>query len=565
MLKPARIIVASAVACLVATSVAAASSSPVATLEVCPSGCVFSQIAPAIVAAKSGDTVKVAPGTYQGGFTILSSVRLVGAGARVTIIRGGGPVVTIGSVSASGRLTVSISGVTITGGVTHSSPESVLAYGNKPGVLATGGGVEVNPHDIAVGTPETPGATVTISDSVISGNSVAPTATVPSPAGDACPTGPCPFNEAEGGGIYNGGVMTLRDTAVTDNQTSGVNGLGGGIYSEGFRARGSSLTLVDATVVGNKAIAPTAQVGRYAEGGGILVDTGGALTVMHSRVSDNSANLTSALPVRAGGQTINLVANSGGILVNDDAPTTIENTTITDNSVSATDPTGPANAINAAGSIGDGRLIMRNSVISHNRVSSTYATDGVSAPSASSFDKGGQGGTFGVSGGGLISHTQIIDNSSSSTSPDGPTAENGGLNLFPPDTPAPVHLLTVKDSVISGNTTTASSPNGSATVQGAGIFNGSLLKLDNVQVRDSSVTATGKSGIAEGAGIWNGVVPGPPGLQLTLEHTVVTHNSLKASSGVTVRGAGLFTTSPATLTLSMITANTPDDCSGVAC
>jgi hypothetical protein len=208
---------------------------------------------------------------------------------------------------------------------------------------------------------------------------------------------------------------------------------------------------------------------------------------------------------------------------------------------------------------------MRDSVVSHNRVTSTYATDGVTAPSATSFDQGGQGGTFGVSGGGLISHTQIIDNASSSTSPNGPTAENGGLNLFPPDTPAPAHLLTVTDSVISGNTTTAASPHGSATVQGAGIFNGSLLKLDNVQVRDNSATATGKSGIAEGAGIWNGVVPGPPGLHLTLEHTVVTHNSLTASAGLSVQGGGLFTTSPVTLTGSTVSANTPDECSGVAC
>jgi hypothetical protein len=210
-------------------------------------------------------------------------------------------------------------------------------------------------------------------------------------------------------------------------------------------------------------------------------------------------------------------------------------------------------------------LVVRNSVISHNRVSSTYATGGVNAPSASSFDQGGQGGTFGVSGGGTISHTQIIDNPSTSTSPDGPTAENGGLNVFPPDTP-PARLLTVQASVISGNSATASSPSGSATVQGAGIFNGSLLKLDNVQVRHNSATATGKNGIAEGAGIWNGVVP-PPGspVHLTLERTVVTHNSLTASTGITVRGGGLFTVSPATLTGNTINANTPSDCSGVAC
>ena len=559
----AAVAVGAGVACLSTVAATAASADP---LRVCPSGCAFTQIAPALAAAKDGDTVKVAGGTYKGGFRILKSVGLVGAGARTTIIRGGGPVVTIGTVSASGKLKVSIFGVTITGGVTHSSPESVLAFGHKAGVLATGGGVQVNPHDVAAGTPETPGATVSISNSVITGNRVAPSATVPSPGGNSCPTGPCPFNQADGGGIYNGGVMTLRDTAVTDNQASGVNGDGGGIYSDGFPAGGSSLTLIDSTVSGNQALAPTAMVGRFAIGGGIEVGMGGALTVMHSHVNDNRATLTSTLPVMAGGHTIDMVANSGGILVDDDSPATIENTTITGNSVTATDPSGPANAINAAGSIGDGRLLMRNTVISHNRVSSTYATDGVSAPSATSFDQGGQGGAFGVSGGGTISHTQIIDNPSSSTSPDGPTAENGGLNVFPPSNP-PARLLTVTDSVISGNTATASSPNGSATVQGAGIFNAVLLRLDNDQVRDNSATATGRSGIAEGAGIWNGLAPSttPVNVTLTLDHTVVTHNSLKASAGLTVKGAGLFTIPPVTLTLSPFTANLPDECSGAAC
>ena len=546
-MRAGAVVAAAAVASALTGSAGASSAG---TLTVCPTGCAFSQIARAIAAAKSGDTIKVAAGTYQGGFTILVNVKLVGAGAHATIIRGGGPVVTIGSASASSKLKVSISGVTITGGVTHSS------LGSSPaGVIAAGGGVEVTANGIA------PGATVTISNSVITGNSVAPITSVPSGPNYPCPTGDCPFNAAHGGGIDNGGALTLRDSTVTDNEASGVNGQGGGIYSTG----GSSLTLIDDTVTRNRAIAPTSMVGRYAEGGGIFVDDHGTLTVMHSLVSANVVSLTSTLPVKANGQVINMVANSGGIHVGDDAPTTIENSTITDNSVSAIDPLGPANAINAAVQIGDGRLVVRNSVISHNRVSSTYATDGVNAPSASSFDQGGQGGTFGVSGGGTISHTRIIDNPSSSTSPDGPTAENGGLNVFPPDTP-PARLLTVQASVISGNTATASSPSGSATVQGAGIFNGSLLNLDNVQVRDNYATATGKSGIAEGAGIWNGAVP-PPGspVHLTLDHTVVTHNSLTASPGLTIEGAGLFTAIPVTLTLSMISANTPDNCTGVAC
>jgi hypothetical protein len=546
-MRAGAVVAAAAVASALTVS---AGASTAGTLNVCPTGCKFSQIAPAIAAAKSGDTVKVAAGTYTGGFTIVANMKLVGAGAHATIIRGGGPVVTIGSATASTKLTVSIAGVTITGGENHAGG----AYVHGGGVLA----------------PDS-NATVAIDDAVITDNRAEPTVTtISSQFSPPCPNGrQCPYAEARGGGVYNAGTMTVSDTTVTDNQVAGVasSADGGGIYS----ADGSRLTLIDDTVAGNQAIASIPN-GRFAIGGGIFVDIGGALTVKHSRVSDNRARLTSALPVSVGGPPVGIVAQSGGIFVNDDAPTTVENTTITGNSVSATDPSGPANAINAAVAVGYGRLIMRNSVISNNRVNSTYVTDGVSSPSATAFDPGGQGATFEADGGGTISHTEITDNTSSSTSPDGPTAENSGLFVGIPGSvsgsntpPGPARVLTVQDSVISGNTVAASSPGGSATVQGAGIVNLSLLILDNVQVRDNSGEATGKSGIAEGAGIWNGGANPGTTVRLTLKHTVVTHNSLKASAGVTVNGGGLFTTSPVTLKGSTISANTPDECSGLAC
>src|SRR5262249_5751973 len=46
-----------------------------ATLTVCPSGCQYSQIGPAVAAASNGDTIQVGPGTYQGGITIDVSVK----------------------------------------------------------------------------------------------------------------------------------------------------------------------------------------------------------------------------------------------------------------------------------------------------------------------------------------------------------------------------------------------------------------------------------------------------------------------------------------------------------
>ena len=68
--------------------------------------------------------------------------------------------------------------------------------------------------------------------------------------------------------------------------------------------------------------------------------------------------------------------------------------------------------------------------------------------------------------------------------------------------------------------------------------------------------------MSQGGGIWNGVdLSGPP-VQLTLENTLVTHNSITGSSGITLQGGGLFTTSPVMLTNSLVAANAPDQCFG---
>src|SRR4051812_49483600 len=85
-------------------------------------GC-FATIQAAVNAAQDGDTITIAPGTFAGGVTIDVSVDIRGAGAGATTISGGGPVVTIGAEQADDEPTVSISGVTNTGGVNHSFPD----------------------------------------------------------------------------------------------------------------------------------------------------------------------------------------------------------------------------------------------------------------------------------------------------------------------------------------------------------------------------------------------------------------------------------------------------------
>jgi hypothetical protein len=533
-----------------------------ATLTVCPSGCPYSQIGPAVAAAKNGDTIKVGPGTYQGGITIDVSVRLAGAGAGLTIIRGGDHVLTIGAFGAPSEPAVSVSGVTITGGVARSSPVSELVFGVK-GLWAAGGGVEIPPQDIpAQGPAPVPGARVTISDSVITGNRADPSAAVPS--GINCPggfpAGQCPFAAAVGGGIESWGNLTLVHTTVSDNTVGPAAGLpaicsdcdGAGILSEQ-----GSLTLTGTTVAGNRAIA-AAPNGRFAEGGALYVglDFGGtdALTVGNSTVTGNSASLTTNLPKFAGGQLIELNANSGGIHVGDGVPTTVDGTVIKDNSASADGPHGEADAIDAAMNVGDSPLTIRDSTISGNRLTDNLATNA---------DSGSDGSAVEADGGGIISNTRITGNTVTVVSPNG-VAGNAGAGLAALHSDNDARLLTVSDSVISGNTAIARTSTGSATITGVGILNGGLLKLDRVVVSRNDGTAIGPSGTAQGGGIWNSTdISGPP-VQLTVDNTTVTNNSLTGSPGVTLQGGGLFTTLPVALHDSVISGNTPDQCFGCA-
>ena len=131
------------------------------------------------------------------------SVAIAGAGERSTTIRGGGPVLTIGEFGALEEPAVEIRDLTITGGRTTSSPESVPFTGEE-GILARGGGISVPPGGPITDDSIEAGADVTLTRVTVSGNRVAPTTTAP--FGPPCPGDvPCPFAQAAGGGISTWG------------------------------------------------------------------------------------------------------------------------------------------------------------------------------------------------------------------------------------------------------------------------------------------------------------------------------------------------------------------------
>jgi len=506
------------------------------TLRVCPSGCPYTQLAPALAAAHDNDTIKIGAGTYDGGVTVDVSVKLVGAGANSTVISGGGPVVTIGEFGASSEPTVSIDGVTITHGVTRSSPESTPFTGQE-GVFAAGGGVEIPPNEDFSG-----GARVTISNSVITGNRVAPSDTVPTDLD--CPAGPCPFAAAAGGGIDSWGTLTLSNTTVTGNRVGSASGLstpasdanGGAITS--FLG---PLTISGSVIHGNRATA-TGPNARFAEGGAIAA-SGGTLKITDSSITANRAALAASFP-----DSVDMLANGGAIHLGDVSTARIGSTTISGNAVRMTNSVGDAEAFSGAVHVNLGTdFTMTGSVVAGNRVNSATLA-------GSSGDAEGDSGAGELHG--TINSTRFTGNTVTVTSAAGnATAFAGALMDFG----------SITTSSISDNHVRASSPSGTVFAAGGGIVvDEGGLTLRTSQVNGNTVGADGASGSAQGGGILDAAIAdGPPGGPLTLSNTGVTGNTLSGGPGILLQGGGLYIQNqPLTLNHSPIANNSPDQCFG---
>jgi hypothetical protein len=502
------------------------------------SGC-FSTLQAAVRATHDGDTITIAPGTYAGGVTIDVSLKIVGAGAGSTVISGGSSVLTIGVYGASTEPTVSIEGVTITGGVARSSPESIPFTG-AAGVIARGGGVEIPPNADFTG-----GATVTISNSVITGNRVAPTHALPVPCpGDV----KCPFAQAAGGGIDSWGTLTLTNTKVSNNHVGTASGLstvasdadGGAIANEL-----GPLTINNSTISGNEATA-SAPNGRFADSGALFLE-GGTVTMTNSTVTDNTASLAASEPN-------SIAANNGAIAIagaihveGGVTAATISNTTISGNSASMTNTVGDATAF-SGGLHTDGVFTLNNDNIADNSIYSATLP-----PSTGDAEGDSAAGEMA----GTISNTRLTGNTVTVRSASGTAIGLAGATIV---------MGTLTNSVVSANHVFASSPTGNVVLAGGGLQMGGPLTLQNTTVRRNTGHATGLSGSAQGGGISDVDLSGigqPPGGPLTLTNSRVVRNRLSGSPAITLQGGGIAATNnPVTLSNSLIAHNNPDQCDG---
>lgn len=480
----------------------AATTRSASTLCVGGGGC-YSTLQAALDASHDGDTVKVNPGTFAGGVTIAKSVSVVGAGAAKTIIKGGGPVVTIFRDVDSAGLTVSIKGVAITGGV------------NRGGEVNFGGGIEIPNTQVDCPPCNGTGATVTIADSAITNNVVSAPTALPANNG-FCGPRPCAFDS--GGGIDNGGVLTVLNTRVTGNTAGSAPSfpsLASGVFAGGINNHFTGTLVLKRSVVSGNHAAATAPNGQFVDTGGI--NSLGVLSIDDSMVSDNSAEVTAALPADQGWAS----SGSGGIHVGECCDTastaTIRNTIVHGNRVVArnTDPAGVSNAF-AGGIDVDGQLVLERSVVSGNSVTSLSAGNAI--------------------------------------------ADAGGLEVD--------GNATIRDSVVAQNSVVAQAAGG-AFAFGGGIANIGQLTVEHTQVFGNTVSATGSGGqvngfqsSVRGGGIWNASFFGDGTPTLTLTNTNIVHNSITGPGSLLVQGGGLYTEFPVTKTGTLISANKPDQCFG---
>lgn len=277
----------------------------------------FGTLQEAIDAASPGDTLKV-KGTCFGDASISKDLTIVGQsnpGFGQATLNGANSRENRGSVIVNHGATLTIKGLTITGGYNDECPSALPpgCHRGFPEEAEKGGGIYNE------------GGAVTLTDSTVTGNAATPSEHNPQ------------NNAYGGGGIYSTGSLTLVDTTVSDNEGEQY---GGGIYNSGL------LWLSNSTVSGNTVIDSNRGIdfGTEQYGGGIY-NSGGQIWLTSSTVVRNSSG--------KGGRH-----QPGGGIYNEGGSVTLTKSTISGNK---------ADGFEGGGGIGNrGSLTLNNSTVSDN-------------------------------------------------------------------------------------------------------------------------------------------------------------------------------------------------------
>jgi predicted outer membrane repeat protein len=310
----------------------------------------------------------------------------------------------------------------------------------------------------------------------------------------------------DGGGIYNQGILTLKDSTVSSNVSVGSSG--GGIYSSG------TLTLANSTLSGNTS---------GTEGGGIY-NVGGTLTLTSSTLSGNTSGWEGGGIYNVGGtltlanSTIsgNTAGTYGGGIYNYSGTLTLSSSTVRDNATSDLDNGG--GIYNLVGT-----LILTNSTVNGNTsgVGGGIYNQGSILTLTSLTDSTVSGNTATTVGGGIYHNSGALTLTSSTVSNNtfviGFGGQGGGIYSL--------DSLTMNNSTVSGNT----------AYDGGGISNVGTMALT------SSTVSNNIAYFGNGGGIDNS------GGTLTLTSSTISGNQASSNGGGIYNDSGTLTLTSSTI------------------
>jgi uncharacterized repeat protein (TIGR01451 family) len=229
-------------------------------LLVCKSGCTYSTISSAVSASSSGDTIKVAQGTYnevvqvynksltiRGGYST-SNWNVQDPAAYETTINGGGSGPVVRLVSSNGSHTGTLDGFTIKGG--HADNYGGGVFVNRYQATISNDHIQDNQAKRGGGVSVETSSNVLIQDNVIEDNTVT---------------------------IHGGGIRIYQST---------VSVIGNDILNNTASADGGGLTISDATVT----LSDNDINGNVAQGyggGGLMIRNGSDVTLTNNRIKRN--------------------------------------------------------------------------------------------------------------------------------------------------------------------------------------------------------------------------------------------------------------------------------------
>lgn len=293
-----------------------------------------------------------------------------------------------------------------------------------------------------------------------------------------------------GGGIrfLSGGSLTITDSTVSANSTTGIGALGGGIYSSS-----GNVILQRSNVLGNS-------TSGYSAGGGGILTNSGNVTLTRSTLSDN--------------RTTGEIAFGGGI------STQRGTVTLSSSNVSNNRTTGGSGSGGGIYSLSGSVALTSSTVSGNSTVGDSSIGGGIFAVSASvtltdssitNNSTGGNsssgGGIFAATGNVTLNHSTVSGNRTAGT-----TARGGGIY-------ARAGNVTLTGSTLSGNQATG------ADSDGGGLwFDNSIVTILN-----STITAN----TASGAGGGLGMRADPTNKTLTIHNTILAGNTATSDADFT--------------------------------